>query len=150
MLFKKKIASLLTLGLFIVFGVFAQQDSKVTDKEIEQFASAMQEISVINNQIQQEMVKAVEDEGMEVQRYNEILQKQQNPTEDPDLNGDEKKKFDNINLELQEIQVDAQKKMEEIIVEEGLTLNRYQEIASLVQSDPELQKKVQEHFEPAG
>ena len=40
--------------------------------------------------------------------------------------------------------------MEEKIVDEGLTLSRYQEIAAQVQSDPELQERLKTILQPAG
>ena len=81
----KKITSLFTLTLFFVTAVFAQPEKDISDKEIQQFASALQEVASINQETQQKMITTVEEEGLAVQRFNEILQSQQNPNKDPEL-----------------------------------------------------------------
>ena len=149
MSFTKKITSLLLLNLFFVFGVFAQSEKEISDKEIEKFAFAIQEVATINQQTQQKMMTTVEEEGLAVQRFNEILQSQGDPNTDAELKEGEKKKFEDASQKLGEIQTKAQTKMEEKIVEEGLTLTRYQEIAALVQSDPELQERLKNILQPA-
>ncbi|MFW5877875.1 MAG: DUF4168 domain-containing protein [bacterium] len=144
--FTKKITSILVIILFFVPGVFAQAEQEISDKEMKQFATIIQEVAAINQQTQQKMISTLEEEGFEVQRFNEIIQAQQDPTKEIELKEGEKKKFEDANRKLGEIQDKAQVKMEEKIVDEGLTVNRYQEIAALVQSNPELQQKLQEYL----
>lgn len=146
----KKITTLFAITLFFASGVFAQPKKEISDKEIEQFASAVQEVAAINQQTQQKMVNTVEEEGLAVQRFNEIIQSQQDPNKETELKDGEKKKFENVNRRLEEMQVKAQSKMEEKIIDEGLTLKRYQEIATLVQNDPDLQQRIKEILQPAG
>ena len=146
----KKITTLLALTLFFASGVIAQTEKEVSDKEIKQFASAIQEVAVINQQIQQKMVNTVEEEGLAVQRFNEIIQSQQDPNKETELKDGEKEKFEDVSRKLEEMQMKAQAKMEEKITDEGLTLKRYQEIAALVQSDPNLQQRIKEYLQPAG
>ncbi len=148
----KKITSLLLLfALFFGSSVFAQPEKqpekKVSDQEIKKFASAVQEVEVVNQKTQQKMVATVEEEGLDVQRFNEILQSQQGQDQEADVNNDEMKKFQNASLKLEEIQAEAQKTMQEKIIDEGLTITRYQEIAAIVQNDPVLQQKLQEYLQ---
>ncbi|MEX0966057.1 MAG: DUF4168 domain-containing protein [Bacteroidia bacterium] len=145
----KKITSLLMIILFGATAGFAQTETQkeVSEKEIEQFAAAFQEVQSVNQEAQQKMVGAVEEQGFDVQRYNEIQQAQQNPEAEIELTPEENKNYEAVVQELGTIQTEAQKKMEEKIEEHGLSIERYQEIASQMQRDPELQKKLQEHMQ---
>src|SRR6056297_3465175 len=97
----KKITSLLALTLLFVSGIFAQAEKEISDKEIEKFASAIQEVAVINQQTQQKMITTVQEKGIEVQRFNEIIQAQQDPNKEIELKDGEKKKFENVSRELE-------------------------------------------------
>lgn len=146
MLKMKKITYLIIL--FLVFGVngFAQTNQKVSDGELENFASALKQVQVINQTSQEEMVSAVENEDLTVQRYNEIHQASVDPEKESDASESELKNYQKASSEIEKIQTVAQQKMEEKIEEEDLTVIRYQEIANAVQSDPSLQQKLQEFF----
>lgn len=124
-----------------------QQTSDVSDEEVEQFANSFQKVQQVNQQSQQKMVGAVEEEGLDVQRFNEIQQAQQDPNQDAAASEKEMETFDAAMRQLQVIQNQAQQEMQEKIIEEGLTIERYQEIISMVQSDVSLQQRLQEQME---
>ncbi len=149
MLKMKKITSLLLFTLIGVMTAFAQseQQKEVSGEELKQFASAFQQVQTVNQQAQQKMVSTVEEEGLEVQRYNEIQQAQQDPNQEDNATDEELKQYEAATQELEKIQAQAQQEMQGKIIEEGLTVNRYQEIAAIVQSNPELQQKLQEYLQ---
>ena len=94
------------------------------------------------------MVKAVQDEGLSVQRYNEMLQSEEDPTQDAKPTDEEKSQFENINQKIRAIQQKAQQSMQQKIQDEGLTVKRYQEIAFALQNSTELQQKLQKLMQP--
>jgi hypothetical protein len=151
MLLSKKMYGLFFIFLMGVSVVFAQvpqqmpqqQTTEVSDDEMEQFALAFVEIQNIEQKIQPEMVQIVEDEGIEVQRFNEIMNAQQDPNQEVDASEDELIKFASANREIEEIQTRAQREMMEKIAESGLSVDRYQEIMVAVRNDPALQQKLQ-------
>jgi len=112
----------------------------VSDKELQQFVSVAQHIQVINQQAQQEMIASVQQGGLDVERFSELQQAQQNPNQEAEATDMELKQFETATQELEKIQVQTQQQMQEKIIEEGLTVNRYQEIAAVIQNDPELQQ----------
>ncbi len=124
-----------------------QQASEVSDQEVKQFANSFKEVQQVNQKSQEKMVGAVEEEGLDVQRFNEIQQAQQDPNQDAGASEKEMATFDSAIRQLQVIQNEAQQEMQEKIIEEGLTIERYQEIISMVQSDINLQKRLEEHME---
>ncbi len=120
-----------------------QQAEDVTDEELTQFMSAIGQMQVINQSAQQEMIGVVQQEGMEVQRFSEIMQSQQDPNQNANATSQEMEQYAAVNKSIEEVQIRVQQEMEEKIVESGLTLDRYQEIGAIVQSSPELQQKLQ-------
>ncbi len=123
------------------------QQKPVSDEEIQQFATAMNSVQTANQQAQQKMVQAVTEEGLEVSRYNEIYQAQQNPNQDAGSSEEEMEQFNSASQAIQKIQQTTQQQIQEDVRETGLTLQRYQEIATQVQGDTELQEKIKEQME---
>ncbi len=143
----KKITSLFMTLIISSVGIFAQSGEEVTDKELKQFASAYQQVQNINQQAQQNMIEAVEEEGFEIQRFNEIQQAQQDPNQDSDATDEEIRKYETASKKIEKIQGQAQQKVEKKISEEGLSLARYQEIIAAIQNSPELHEKLQEYLQ---
>jgi hypothetical protein len=119
------------------------QAADVTDEELTQFVAAMEHMQVINQSAQQEMVGAVQEGGMEVERFSEIMQSQQDPNQEANATSEEMEKYAAVNQSIEQIQVRAQQEMEEKITEAGLSTERYQQIGAMIQSNPELQQKLQ-------
>lgn len=120
-----------------------QATPDISDEELQKFANAFQEVQVENQKIQKDMIAKIEEEGMEVQRFSEIQQAQQNPEQEAEMTAEEEKAIENLMPKLQTIQQESQTVMQEKIKSAGLTMNRYQEIAQMIQQSPELQKKLQ-------
>src|SRR5690554_1449237 len=120
-----------------------QATPDISDEELQKFVDAFQEIQVENQKIQQKMIAEIQEEGMEVQRFSEIQQAQQNPNQEVEMTAEEEKAIESLMPKLQSIQQESQTVMQEKIKSAGLTMNRYQEIAQMIQQSPELQKKLQ-------
>lgn len=158
----KKIAGfILTLALFGSTAAMAQttpfpqqnpqepQEIKieVSDAELEKFANAFQHVRAITMEAQQKMTQVVQNEGLEIQRFNEIHSAFLNPEMEVTTTPEEKQKHENILKEIETIQMSIQKDIEEKIQEQGLTLQRFEQIAMSLETDPELQQRLREHFE---
>ncbi|MGM0551542.1 MAG: DUF4168 domain-containing protein [Bacteroidota bacterium] len=145
----KKATSIVLFFLFAGFSALAQQPQPVdaSKAEIKQFAQAFMDVQTINNQSQQEMIQAIQKEGMEVPRFNEIQQASQDPNMEADASEEEMNTFEKISSALASIQEKVQIQMEEKIVESGLTIKRYQKIAMSLQNDQDLQQRVQQELQ---
>ena len=159
---RKKITGfVVTLALFGSTAVIAQSTPfleqepqepqeihvEVSDTEFEKFAKAFQHVRAITMGAQQEMAEAVKEEGLEIQRFNEIHNAFLNPEVEITTTTEEKQKHQNILKEIETIQVNIQQDMEEKIQEQDLTLQRFEQIAMSLETDPELQQKLREHFQ---
>ncbi len=120
---------------------------EVSDAEFEKFATAFQHVRALTMGAQQEMAEVVQKEGLEIQRFNEIHTAFLNPEVEVTTTPEEKHKHQNILKEIETIQVDIQKDMEDKIQEQGLTLQRFEQIAMKLETDPELQEKLRTHFQ---
>ncbi len=115
----------------------------VSDKELTTFVAAFQQVQIINQQAQQNMAKAVQDEELSIERFNEMKQSEQNPSQEIQGTTEEMEQFDKANQQIVQIQKEATQSMQKKIEDEGLTIQRYQEIAMALQKSPELQQKIQ-------
>jgi hypothetical protein len=140
-------------GIAVAFAQMPQQTvqpadpESVTDTEMEQFAGVFVELQTMNQQIQQEMVTAVQEEGIEVQRFNEIMNAQQDPNQEVDATQDELELFAAAGQAIQQIQQSAQQDMQKVITESELSLPRYQSIMAALQNDAGLQQRLQEEIQ---
>lgn len=146
----KKVVYLL-LVIFIANSAFSQipPNDQISDEELGMFASAVQEIQILDQQAQQKMVKAIEEEGLEVQQFTSIQKAESNPQQEAETDEETLEKYNNARQKVTKLQQKVQGKMEKKIKETGLSVNRYQVISNKVQQDPELMKKVQKMIQPA-
>jgi len=148
MIAMKKVYAFLIFALIAATAVKAQAPAQqdVSDDELKQFASVYKQIQSINQEVQQDMFEAIQEQGIDIQRFNELFQASMVPGQEIAASEEEMEKFNAAKAGIEKIQAQTEKKMEEVIVEEGLTLERYQEIAMAIQSSPDLQRKIQEYL----
>lgn len=121
-----------------------QQTVEVTDAELEKFVAALQGIQMVTQQAQQEMMEVVQKEGMEIPRFNEIHEATMNPEVEVEATTEEKATHKKIIGELETMQAGVQQQMEKLITDQGLSLEKYEQIAMQLQSDPALQQRIQQ------
>ena len=126
----------------------AEATTDVSDEELKQFASALQQMQMMNQMAQQRMVAAVQDAGLEVERFSAIRQAQEAPDQTTDATEDELAKVDAAVAELEKIQEETNTQMVAKIEAAGLIEARYQEIGQALQNSQALQAKFQELMAP--
>ncbi|MFO8030573.1 MAG: DUF4168 domain-containing protein [Cyclonatronaceae bacterium] len=119
---------------------------EVTDQELQIFVDASIKAQQIQNEAQIEMVAIVEEEELDVETYNKILQGMQmeQSAEEMEVSESDVEKFESASGKIGEIEMEMEDKLVSAIEEEGLELDRFQEIFMTVQTDPELQQKMQQ------
>ena len=139
----KKIAGVLIMLFMSTTAVIAQTEQKaVSDEEISKFAITFQKMRMMNQEVLKQLTDAVTEQGMEVPRFNEIHQAKMDPAKTVELTEEEQEKYDDIVEKLDKMQASFSKQMEEMISEAGLTRERYEEIATRLQTDTELQERL--------
>lgn len=124
-----------------------QQKIEVGDAELSKFAVAFQQTRMIMGEAQQEMATVVQNNGLEIQRFNELYQAAMDPEKEMDATAEEREQYKKIVSEIEKMQSGLQKKIENAITEQGLSLERYEQIGMALQTDPELQERLKAEFE---
>lgn len=144
MLILKKITILFLLTIIGISSSVAFANEEVSDKDMQLFVKAIKLMQAVEMEAQQKMINAVEEAGLDVQSYNELQQTLQDPDQAENISEEDKQKFNTATRAIQQIQLETQTELEKQIGEAGLTVEKYQEIGTIIQGDPELQQKVQE------
>lgn len=119
-----------------------QSQIDVSDAELNKFAKVFQGLQVANQDIQGKMMAVIEAEEMDVATFNKIHKAKLENTE-VDAAPEDIKKHEKAVEKIEVMQVDFQKQMESLITDSGLSIERYQEIATAMQADQELQQRLQ-------
>lgn len=140
--FKTLVVCIATIGASSFTQMNAQEQIEVTDAELNKIASAFQGIQKVNMEAQQQVIKKVEESGFDANRFNELYQASASPEKTVDASDEEKERFGKVMNEIQQMQAGFTEKIEEIISNEGMSIERYQTIAMALQSDTELQGRL--------
>jgi len=118
--------------------------TNITDAEIKQFLDAVEAVQAVSQEAQSQMMQAVEDEGMTLERFSEIQQNLQNPdAEITPITSDEEGQLDRIDAKMREMEPELERQSVAAIQETGITPLRYQQLSKGIQMDPELTQKAQ-------
>lgn len=145
-------ALLLCAGLLAGTTAFAQepaklqveetQDSNVSDAELEKFARVIKTLQSAEQESQKKMIAIVEQEDLDIEKFKEIHQANIQNLE-VKASEAEQQKYQRAVTKLEAMQPEILQLMESIISTEGLTMERFQQIAAAMQSNPGLQLKLQ-------
>lgn len=153
--FKKTVP--LMLGMLLMAGsAFAQgqqmqqmqnaQADSVSDKELKKFVETAEDIRSIRQDVQSELQQMVQEEDMTFQRFQQIMMSKQNPqmAKKVQVTDEEEAVIKEMQPKLAKIQQQANQKQMTAIQDNGLTPQRFQQIAQAVQSDPQMMQRFQQ------
>lgn len=129
-----------------------QQQAPVQDdfseEELEQFVGVYMQAAEIQQKNESQMIAAIEEEEMDIDRFNEILMARQNQqnVEEIDATAEEMASFNNAAEKIMAVQQEAQAEIEELI-ENEMGSQKYQQIVMAYQQSPEVQEKVNQMLE---
>ena len=143
---KNQVFSILALAFIVLFSTpLKANPGGFSDEELEKFAGAVMQVMTIQQQGQAEMIEIIEDHGMTVERFNEIMmQTQEMPLEQVEATEEEKETYLEVIEKIDEIQIGLEAELIEAIEEEGLDIEKYEEIMQEYQQNPELQQLIQQ------
>ncbi len=119
---------------------------EVSQEDLQKFASALEQLQSIEQETQVELVEAIENQGLSVERFQEIAIAQQNPEIQPstEISQGEVESFEQAAGQVTQIQEQAQTRMQEAVEREGLDAQQFSQIGAALQQDPTLQQQFQE------
>lgn len=126
-------------------GAGQQQQQVQTDfseEELKTFIQANKSVVEVQQQAEQKMIQVIEEENMDINRFNEIATAQQDPNQEADATADEMATFNQAAQKVMEVQRETQSEIAEAIESEGMQFNEYRQIMMAYQSSPEVQEKI--------
>lgn len=137
------------LALFIGAAVGAQDPSiqmreNFTDDELKSFVKANEKVVAIQMEGEEKMVKAIEGEGLTVNRFHEILEEQRDPQRVTDSSAtvEELRSFNDAAALILEENKRLEQRMASSIEEEGIDIDTYKQIMLAYQQNADVQNRV--------
>lgn len=148
----------LIIGTGMLFAQVQQQQpqmpdlptsSDVSDDEITQLVTTINELEPIQVETEEKIGEVLEEEGLSMERFQQMMMAMQNPqmADQLDISEEEMGIVQKIQPDLMEIQGEAEQQMNAKIEENGLTMERYRMIVMGAQQDPELMERLQTELE---
>ena len=113
-----------------------------SDNELKSFVKANEKVTVIQMEAEQKMIKSIEDEGLTVERFNEILEQQRDPSRATETSVEELQSFNNAAQIILEENARIEKEMTTSIEGEGIDIETYKQIMVAYQQSPDVQTRV--------
>jgi len=115
-----------------------------SDDELKSFVKANEKVTAIQMASEQKLIKAIEAEGLTVNRFNEILERQRDPqrTSDSTTSAEELKSFNSAAQVILQENAKIEKEMTSSIEEEGIDIETYKQIMVAYQQSPQVQTRV--------
>lgn len=149
-LISKTFALLSLIAIFFFIGTATlnaqqmQQQLKTdyTDDELEQFVETVLEVMPLQNESEEKMIGEIEDRGLTVEQFNEILSQLENPQVEVTASEEEVKAFEEAIEEVQNIQMNYQMRINSVIEDNDMTMEEYEMIVMAYQQDRQLQERI--------
>ena len=118
---------------------------EISDDELTTFVEASDAIQPIQQKAQEDVQQVILDEGMELERFQEIMIAMQNPqvADQMDITSEEEQTLQNIQPQLMDIEMEATEDIRSAIADRGLNIERYQAIFMSLQQHPELMQRLE-------
>ncbi len=121
----------------------ATSATEVTQEELQKFTEAFKQLRAIEAEAEEKMAQAVQQEGLTPQRFVEIGQSQQNAGASG-ISADEQQKFQKALVRVRQILERTETQKYEAVENQGLEVERFQEIIAAIQGNPALQQRVEQ------
>lgn len=141
----------------------------VSSADLQKFARALQEVRGLQSQAQNDMLQALQSEGLTPERFNQIAEATQRRTPSnstrsnavgtPDgipsqpsrtnVSAEDRQRFERVVQQLTQIQQAARGKQEQAVTASGLSVQQFNQIFAAVRQNPQLQEQVRNLIEPS-
>ncbi len=123
----------------------------VDDAELEQFAEALVDVQIAQQDAQMEVQEIIEGSDLDMQRFQEIYQQEMAPAmgaeaEAPEVEAsdEEQAEYDRVLEEVEAVEMESMQEMENVVEDRGMNVERFNELAQGVPQDPELSQELNE------
>ncbi len=139
-------------SICLAFGTLAQQlpqgaqqqvNDNFSDEDYEKFVAINQTLAPMQAEVEAKMVGILEEKGMEVPRFQALMQAQRqgnimDATDDPE----EISTFNEAGQEIMKVQQESQEELQKHITDSGMEIQKFQEISIAYNQSPKVKEKV--------
>jgi hypothetical protein len=139
------------LGPLLAQGQQMPMKTDYSDNELQSFIDTNKEVVKVQQEAEQEMMQAIQQQdGISVERFNEIAEAQQNPDADVDISQEEMEAFRGAAQKVMDVQRETQAEIAAVVEDEGMEFSKYRQMMMAYQQSPEMQAKIREMMEEEG
>jgi len=152
-----KFFSLFGFLLIFSFGVMAQQQlpaapqeikEDFTDEELENFVKINLEVIPIQQEAEGQMIEAISEKGLDVQRFQELAQAQQTgKITDASQDPEELAKFNEAGQEVMKVQKEVQGEIQQKIMDSEMDIQKFQQISMAYNQSETVRTKIDKLLE---
>jgi hypothetical protein len=113
-----------------------------SDNELENFVKTNATVTEVYAESEKKMISTIEEEGLSVDRFNELIAQQQDPEKEVDATQQELVALNNAAQTIMKERQAIQSEVTEVITENGLDVKTYQEIMFAYQKSPKIKEKI--------
>ena len=141
----------------------------VSSTDLQKFARALQEVRGLQSQAQNDMLQALQSEGLTPERFNQLAEATQRRTpgnstrpnaagtpegipsqqSGANVSSEDRQRFERVVQQLTQIQQAARGKQEQAVTASGLSVQQFNQIFAAVRQNPQLQEQVRNLIEPS-
>lgn len=133
----------IAFGIVVAFTPAIAQENSFSDDEVETFVMINKQTMPIQMEAQQNMMNMLKEEGMDINKFQQMAMAAQQG--DETMGGateEEKNKFTTLATKMQTLQQELGVKMEKVVKEEGMEPVKFQQMAMKYQQDAEFRQEI--------
>ena len=115
-----------------------------SDDELKSFLKANEKVMAIQMEGEQKMIKAIQDEGLTLDRFNQILEEQRDTSKEAHISAEELQSFNNAAQVILEENAQIEQQAAKTIQQEGIEIETYKQIMNAYQQNPGIQNRINE------
>lgn len=120
------------------------QTEDISDEELKQFVQASAKAAVVQQESQQAMVAVVEEEKLSVEKFTEMAKaNQEQKLDQVKATPEERTAFTKAAKRIMEMQPQVEQNIQQAVVKEGISLEKFEQIMLAYQQSPAIQARVQ-------
>lgn len=116
-----------------------------SQEELQKFSKVVKQLLVLGKEAEAQIAQAIKKEGLTEERFGEIYASQNNPQAKParQVTPKEQQSYNQAFTNVRQIQESTDAKLQSLVKQEGLEVQRFNQIFAAVQRDPKLRQEVQ-------
>lgn len=120
-----------------------QSDIALSDEDLMVMSDLNMELQEVQNDASNQLISMIEDKGMTTEEYQQLSQMMETGAGDQ-ITEAQVNTMEEINAEMMTIRTSMQQEMDQVLEENGYTMEEFQEMSMVISQNPEYQQRLME------